>query len=273
MANQNNYPDKITNLVNQRPSRILATDEEFFLTGEKTVVFGTDAREKVEIWLYNPDGTFAAHKNISLFDSSLGLTTILDNTGAYEFLNLNLQQIGNDIGINPGRYGVVANFFRDEVGSEDTYQLYIKEISDDRTELKLAVIRPDETIQKDVFEFVEPSVPPVFAQAVIDQTYGKALEGDPKDILTLNALKIELQSLIDDILVRINYAGAQDALKVIYDILMERTYKRTLDNMAADIENVYVQKIDLQTYVVNALDFTLHEMKQNNEIDFRFEII
>lgn len=275
MANQNNYPSEITTLVNQRPSRINQFDEKLIREGQLTTLFGTDSREKLELWIYNPDGTFAMHANIPIISDELTTSTLVDNTGAYEFLNMQLAKIAKDYGLAVGRYSMVVNFFRDEVGSESSYQLYIDEISDDRTEIKITTADTTPSIQHDIYEFTEPSIPKQQAQGLMDQTFGKALDntGLPAEVIDINDIRTRLENIISDTLERILYAGADSSLVSLFNIILNRTYSRALDNMSADISNLYIQREDFITYIKAALDTTIYEMKQRGEIDFRFDLI
>src|SRR5690348_11801545 len=119
MPNQLNYPEPITSTINQRPSRFSDRDVALMKNSTKQILFGTSDNDLVEIWIYNSDGTIAYHANIGPTDTALTATTIVDQTGAHELLNLDFTQIQNDIDIEPGRYVLVGNFFRNEVGSED----------------------------------------------------------------------------------------------------------------------------------------------------------
>lgn len=275
MANQSNYPDKINSLIDLRPSRLTSQDFNFLSNGKKSILFGTHPKDKIELWLYNPDGTFSTHANIPLSNDSLGLSTIVDNTGAFEFLDMNLQKIANLIGIEPGRYSLVANFIRDEIGSEETYQLSIQEISDDRTELKVTSTIVNESVQKDICEFITPSVPKVFAQALVDQTFGVASQQTtlPDELLTVDVIVSEIHSLISQFIQRSNYANADVDLQNMLTTVITRTRTEVINNIVKDIDNLQVQQTELIQYVIDSLVKVIYDMKQKNEIDNRFEII
>lgn len=272
MPNQINYPEKLSSTRFQRPSRIEKADVNLLNSGEQQILFGTSDKDIVEIWVYNPDGTFAGHAIILPSDTALSLTTLIDQSGPQELLNVDLRDVSNRMSLAPGRYSFVLNFFRDEVGSEIGNRLYILEISNDRTELRLTPVQENEIIKTELYEFVTPSVPRRFAQGLIDQTFGKSLDvldsekiSNDKIMLALNALHTNTSNQVD-------YANVKNAYDLMILKLIERAYVKALDYMALDSNNFAIQEVEFMNYIEKAINDVIYDMKQAGEIDLRFSI-
>lgn len=272
MPNQLNFPDPISSFDNIRPSRLASIETNLFQVGIKQVIFGTNVNDRVEVWIYNSDGTIDGHITLNATDTALALNTVVDNTGAYEFLNLDMGDLIRKMGIEQGRYAFVANFFRDEVGSENGYKLYIETISDDRTELRLFPVQVDNPTLRDIYEWVVPSVPKLEAQALIDQTFGKSLNFSVNETLNSSNITDALVALIQDTLDRILHANAIEQYNNTLILILERTYTNLLENMAKDVNNLNVQEADLEFYLTKALSDTIRQLRDQNLIDARFNI-
>lgn len=273
MPNQLNYTSKISTTNFQRPTRVSENDIKLISSGSQQILYGTRDKDNVEVWAYNPNGTLAGHALLRPVDKELSLTTIVDTDGAKELLNLDMKSVALKMGLAPGRYAIVLNFFRDEVGSEDGYKLYISDISRDRTEIKLTPVKVDDSILYDIYEFIVPSVPKRFAEALIDQIFGKSLNADPREKITHDKVMDQLDQLITNTSSRIKSANVYNEYEQMLSKIIERVWDRVLDQLADDVNNFAIQEVEILAYVQKALDDVIYDMKQKGEIDHRFSII
>lgn len=241
--------------------------------GQKQVLFGITERDVVETWVYNSDGTIAGHLNLFPADTALSLATLVDQTGPYELLNVDLVDAMQRMEIQPGRYAVVMNFFRDEVGSEAGYKLYISDISEDRTELQLYPVQVTGDVIRDLYEFVAPSVPKTFANGLIDQFFNKSQDAQFSERISWERFVAELDAQLDSTQSKVQYAQRENSLWNLYTNIVERAYPLALDNMAADVRNTSVQQIELETYIMSAVDAVIQSMISAGEIDPHFSLI
>lgn len=274
MSNQLNFPDPLPQtLINERPSRFAHNDTKLFQTSDiNQVVFGVTDRDVVEVWVYYPNGEIAAHTMLSVFDQSIKLSTVMDNTGAYEFINLDLGELSRRMNLEQGRYGLTVNIFRNEIGSEEGEKLYIGEISDDRTEIRLTSKNVGNGILRDIYEFVTPSVPKIIAQGLTDQLFGKNIDLIAGEQLNVDKITVDVDLLINNTSTRINYADANYAYGSMINTVLDRSYKIALENMASDVSNLNVQEADLEKYLSIAIQETIRQMRSAGEIDNRFEV-
>jgi hypothetical protein len=272
MPNQLNYPDPLPDeLVNTRPLRLAQVDVNLFDAGVKEVLFGITPQDVVEVWMYYPDGALAGGITLDVTDTALKLSTIVDNTGAYEFLNIDFGDIARRLEIEQGRYSAVINIFRNEIGSETTDKLYIETISSDRTELRLYPSTVSNTILNQIYEFIEPSVPKIIAQGLISQVFGKNIDVVDAEKTDPIKVKNKLDLFIEDTTNRLVYSDSLNSYQQLVNTVIERAYQKTLDNMSLDVQNRNIQAYDLEQYITSAIQSTVAQMKQNNEIDNRFE--
>lgn len=272
MANQLNYPQPLNSTFFQRPERFTKVDHDLLQEGSKSVVFGTDQRDVVELWIYNPDSSFADHIVLPFNDPALTLSTVLDVNGTAEMLNLDFKNILSRMNVFPGRYSITANFFRNEVGSEADYKLFISDISTDRTQITVEPVTLNVQAVQDIFEFVVPSVPRQIAKGLIDQAFGKEQTGDPASQLDPDKVASEMTTVASDTIQRINYSHTTDVYRTMVTTIMDRAYILALEYMAEDAQNNEIQYVELEAYVEKALVQVIYSMKQNNEIDPRFEL-
>jgi len=274
MPNQANYPNPLNGTFYQRPIRLTNADLALIRNSSKQILFGTNNNDTIEIYIYNPDGSFAGHEILGPLDLSLSLTTLIDNTGPTEILNLDLRQVANDLDVSPGRYSAVFNFFRNEIGSESGNKLYIADISDDRTELRLSAVVPDDPMFiRSIFEFVVPSVPKEFANGLIDQLFGQDINQDITKQFNINNIDNNLEAIDPGVIEKINYSNAELAFTTMLNTMLLRTWTLTLDLMAADVFNLNIQRIELMNYLQTALSTVIFNMIQSGEIDTRFQLI
>lgn len=272
MPNQLNYPGKISNTEFQRPTRIRSNDLQLLLSGSQQILFGTSDNDVVELWVYNPDGSFASHINLPPTDPALSLTTLIDQSGAKELLNIDVYGISTRMGLNPGRYSFVVNFLRNEVGAEQSYKLFISEISTDRTELKLTPVEMNDKVSADVYEFVTPSVPRIFAQGLIDEMFGVSLDVNSTEMISQDKILNILDELEGNISDRIIYSDSSLQYQSMVNKIIARAHSIALDNMANDKFNNAIQEIEILNYIEKALDVVIYGMVQSGEIDPRFLI-
>jgi hypothetical protein len=62
----------------------------------------------------------------------------ITNLGGYSTINIDPEKDLLDLGFDVGQYNIVYNFFEPQLGSNSDLKFYLKEISSDRTELRLA---------------------------------------------------------------------------------------------------------------------------------------
>lgn len=256
--------------IDQRPSRLNNSDTDLFQTGVKQILFGANSRDVVEMWFYNPNGSLATHLTLPASSDMLGLNTVIDNTGAYEFVNLDMTSIVNTIGLEQGRYQMVANFFRTEVGAEIGNKLYIQDISPDRMELQLHPVQVDKDIVTEIYEFVVPSVPRTTAQGLIDLIFSKT--ADQSRVVNADAISSELDLIIPNTSGRINNSNTYGSYTTMVDEIIKEAYQQTLDNMAADSNNLNIQEADLESYIRTAVQDIVRKYKDVYKIDPRFNV-
>lgn len=270
MPNSLNFGDPIpVPYINIRPDRRSQVDRQPIDAGTKQVLFGTDPNDLIEVWVYDSNGAIAGHMNIDPTSDIISLTTVVDNTGSYEMINLDMGKIIRFLNLENGRYGFVANFFRNEVGSESSDHLYIKEISTDRTELKLFPIDETTEISRDIFEWVEPSVPKIDAQALLAQLFDQNELPSVADSLSPGNIEEQLDT---DIPFRLQYSGADSNFNQLVTQLINLAYPIVLDNMASDVLNKNVQTVDLAQYISEAIAVVIQQLNSQGSIDPRIEI-
>lgn len=273
MPNQLNFPDKIpVPYIGERPERISKTDRNLSQVGSKQIVFGTTERDHAELWIYDTNGSIAGHVNLFATDDALSLTTLVDNTGAYEMLNIDMGKAVRLMSIESGRYGFVANYFRDEVGSEIGDHLYIADVSNDRTELRLYPKNINDRILREIYEWVVPSVPKIEAQGLIDQTFAHSVDFTDAESLNPTKVTADLDQIINGTSARIEYSRAELVYNAMVVKVVDLAGERALVKMANDQANRYIQDVDLQQYIRESTAEVIRELRDRGEIDPRFEV-
>jgi hypothetical protein len=273
MPNQANFPQELNGSFFQRPERISLKDLALIKHSKQQILFGTTNRDNVELYVYNPDGSFAGHEIVYATDTALTLTTLIDNTGPYEVMNVDMKDLCNRLDIPPGRYAMVCNFFRDEVGSENGYKLYISQISDDRTELALTPVDVTSGSLKDLYEWVTPSVPREFAALLVEQLFSVDVNTQPNSAsfeITPDKVVADMEKYNVDTIERLNYSGTRTLFDQTVNLLVRETINVTINLMAADVFNLNVQKIEIVNYINTGLIQALHTFVQQNKFDPRF---
>ena len=273
MANQLNYAETVPNFIGQRPFRPTAADEGNIVTGNKTILFGTTPWDNIEIWIYDFSGATVASVKLLPSDPALRLSTILDNSGAYEFLDLDMATIAQKLYLPPGRYTMTANFFRDEIGSLDGDKMYIDEISSTRTEVRLRMLSATATDLSDIYEFTVPSVPKIFAQGLVAEIFSMNLITTTGESITPGTLLAALNSFISGTISRVATANLQSQYVALITTLNDQIYTETINNIVADVTNRNVQLVDLTKYMSSAIDTVIANYTTSGQLDPRFELI
>jgi hypothetical protein len=266
MANQRNFADSVASTLNTRPARLSSRDTDLFQLGVKPVWFGTDPRDMIELWVYDSNGNIVTSLNIPATSNALTLTTVVDITGTYEYVNLDMGQYVRDMVLEQGRYSIVVNFFRTEVGSPDQRVLYVDAISPDRTELRLRLL--DTTKSAELQEWVVPSVPKLEAKGLVDRTFGKL------DVpgITRGLVESAVQELRSSVGTQVSYADVTTQYQMLIDKLIQDVYPRILNHMALDTTNPSIQDADFDQYVRDSVVEVLTQYQASNMIDARLNV-
>lgn len=273
MANQLNFGNPLTDYVGQRMIRLTEKDHNAVLLGEKTVLFGTNGKHNIELWFYYTDGEYAGSIRLDATDESIRLLTNLDVDGqAYEYVTLNLEDIISRVALEPGRYSMSVYVLQDEVSSKNSdNKLVIRQISQSRKEVVLTPETASPEILKEIYEFVVPSVPRIYAKALVDQTFGKSTGGlEAGEAMTPASISNQLSQ---DILVRINRARAALSYQALINEVINRSYYRIVDAIANDYLNKNVQETELMKYINDEIKITLDEIEAKLELDPRLDLV
>lgn len=298
MPNQINYPDPIpVPYIKYRPERLSEEDRNLVQDGIRQVLFGSSAKDYAELWIYDSNGGISGHINLNVTHASMSLSTDITNTGAYELLNLDMGDAVRLMVVESGRYGFTANFFRDEVGSEyldntnpdlgDGRRLYISNISDDRTELLLTpkkLIDVSDPLLTEIYEWALPSVPRLYAQGLVDQTFGRSLpaEGEQEVPRSQQLTSDKIMLGLDDIMnisppvhERVLNADAQ----LTYDTMMAEMIPliglKTIELMqSAQVDKLdpNIQEEELYEFIRLATVDVVNKFKSMDLIDPRFNV-
>jgi len=299
MPNQDNFPEKLTDLQHVRPSRI-ADDDLALITAEspegdqleRNVVFGQTLRDVVEVYVYDELNNIVAQINVRPDDPAMRLIAFAPDQQAGvgqdqspDLLQMDLVDILGRLSLPPGRYSLAMNYFRDEVGHQEggnETKMFITDISPSRTEVRLQPVGTTNEIVNEIREFVEPSVPHFVAQALIDQTFGVSI--DPiqlTETITLPKFSRELASFdvesqttgslsVSSRLDRANLAGDFYA---DFDISLRLIRDRALDILASRASDLQIQDRELRQIIEQATKQVLIEMVTVGEIDPRLQLI
>lgn len=271
MPNQLNFPELITTVSYQRPSRIDNVDLEYIQDSESQVIFGTTRNDTVEVWAYNPDGSIVGGVTIGVDDPALELNTIVDTSGTREVLNVDFKSIAYRMGLSPGRYAVVLNFFRNEIGSKDGYKLYVSDVSTDRTEVKLRLVDEVDGSKKDIWEFITPSVSRRYVKGLIDQVFGSLVSGDNQDDDVFSHLMGKLNGEIG-LSSKLIYSNSNNSFSQLFKDVMGRSHKKVIDKIAENGNDYYYQYDELVSLVSESISEAIREKTLEGSVDPRFVI-
>jgi hypothetical protein len=305
MPNQQNFPDKLVSFQDQRPLRVsqkdltLVQQEDAGVPREKNVVFGTTLKDNIEIYVYDELNQVVAHTNLRPDDPAVRLLTFAPNEtligrgqdSTPDNLQIDLVTVLGRFGLLPGRYSITLNFFRDEVGSEfvdDQVEsprtgpkLFIADISPSRTELRLQPIRSRMKMVNEITEWVDPSVPSRFAQALIDQTFGVSLDATLGESITLDKVEREIasqdvsDSRVDELSTasRVAHAGLEGPYASFIMSTYELVRNKTLDELAARVDDPQVQDSELQELIATGIRQALEQLVSSGQLDPKFRLI
>lgn len=273
MPNQLNYRTILGTSVPLRPQRITAEDAQNIIVGQQQILFGTTSKDVLEMWVYNPDDTFAGHINVFPSDPALSLKTVLDESGTYQMLNVDLIELFDRLTLPAGRYAVVTNFFRNEVGSEEGTKLFVSEVAEDRTLVKFKLVDVNESTLKELYEFVTPSVPRLYAQGLIDQIFDKAVNVPPDKKIQSSVILSKMVQMVPSILQRLNVSNTVPQLNALINQILEMTYVKSVDKLIADNTNYYIQQDELMNYIITSVDESIQELQNSGAIDPRFTLV
>lgn len=273
MANQANYPIRIRSLENRRPHRLTSSDFNELVKNNRYTFFAGHPNDNVEVWVYNSAGNIVGTSVLDVNSEYIYLYTIADGEEAGEYLGLDMESIIRNMGLPPGRYSMVANILRDEVGSFDGDRLKIEEISSSRREVRLAPTDEESNVGDEIREFVTPAVPRAKAQALLDQVFNQEIYSDGLARVSAQNIRSKLEQQIPGTNVRMDVSGATTSFENILETVKERTYTRALQLLASDSQNFRVTRQEFMIYVREALKHVLEEMNDVGEIDPRLELI
>jgi hypothetical protein len=272
MPNIKNFPDGIPTELQGRPSRFAERDTKIFFRGTKEVLFGAYPTDIVEVYIYDTDDNIVAHLNYDASSPALSITRILSAAGTSNFLDVNLPVMAVDLGVTPGRYTMVLNFFHDEVGSESGDRLYIDEISRSRTELRLRPNVETDSIQNQIYEFITPSVPKLYAQALIDEMFNVSIDVSESNKITVDKILAKLDAGLDiSITERFNRVGITDSFGILISAILRQAEIAAVNIVANDLDE-NVQRVQLMNTFQQALIIAIRQGFLDGLIDTRILI-
>jgi hypothetical protein len=270
MPHQINYPESLL-IPQARPNRLSDFDTRLLTRGYKQVLFGQTEDDLVEVYFYDSDNNIDTHINLYAPNESLTLSTLVDPAGnTRQVVNVDLPKVAELTNIMPGRYTMVLNFFRDEVGSESGNHLYIKDISPSRTEIKLVPFNETPEIFREMYEFIVPSVTKLYAQALIDEIYGKSLDALASESITFEGTLTELSKTTPNIAGRLGYSGTMENFKNFFEDVITLAHQRTLQILQTGDRNV--QEDELRLYVSQAVVGAVAEIKNKGFLDPKIDV-
>lgn len=178
MPHQPNYVQILSQVPHSfSVSRIAESEADTdILVGRLPGEFGFDADDNIELHFYDSQNTLV---NSTLVPINTGIvsarTVILSEGQKEEKIVIDMTRVQKELGLYlvPGVYTLVINLFSDEIGSYKNKKLTVQEISDSRTELRLAFnVAYSDAEEQELYEFLEPSIPRVLAAGVVGSVMG-----------------------------------------------------------------------------------------------------
>ena len=271
MPNPLNFGSPIGSMVGERPYRLSTDDQDLVITSDKMVIFGNHPNDCVEIWFYNTDGSLAGNIVVPITSPTLTLTSVIDTNGSYELLNIDYETLLPSVPLLPGRYAVSIYLLQNEVGDYSNKKLYIDKISPSRTEIKLTTDNhADATSQKEIYEFVVPSVPRLYAKALIDQFFAEDINPQIGKSITVADVVSNMNEIHSDTGQRIVNSLSATSFNSLFDYIENETYKKAIEKLKEDTTNYNVQSAEINSYISDSLDEVLLDVVRKKMVDPRF---
>lgn len=236
MSNQTNYTELVPSNPKAFPiSRIAEGEGDVeIIQGRVPGQFGFDADDVVEMHFYNPEnnvlvGSVAVPISSGIITSR---TIILPEGNQEEKVVIDMTRVQKELGllIPPGLYSVTLNFFSNEIGEFGNPKMIVEEVSPSRTELRLGFATGFGNVeQREMFEFVEPSIPRVVASGFMQDILGTS----------------EDQPTVDS---DIAQTPAQEFADLVFEVLRQQN------------SNLYIDLADTQTDTPDNLELTINFM-------------
>ena len=177
MSNQSNYVEVIPAQPKAFPvSRIAeSVNDTDIIIGRQPGEFGFAATDNIELHFYDNANRLIGSVGIPVSSGIISSRTVITpNSPKEEKIVIDMTRVQKELGllIPPGTYSVILNFFSDEIGSLTNRKLNIQEVSPSRTELRLGFDQFGSVEQNELFEFVQPSVPRIVAEGLLETTVG-----------------------------------------------------------------------------------------------------
>lgn len=276
MPNSQNFPDGISTNVQGRPTRTIERDTKLFFLDNKQVIFGDTLKDIVEVYVYDTDDNIIAHLNYDANSPALSLTKLVSVDNTQSYLDVNLPTLVTELGITPGRYTMVMNFFKNEVGSEEGEKLYIDEISRSRTEVRLRPFSESLAVRREMDEFLMPSVPKLYAQALINEIFGQSLDAGAAEQITANMIFEKLDLIApssEPISTRIQRSGLSIKFISMIANLVHQANKFAIDYLAGPESDDKIQRIQLLNIFRYAIGLAIANAQTAGAIDVRFQVV
>lgn len=132
-----NSQDIIKSTANLNAERLDQADKDLILQELFEVSsLRPDARDNFEVHVYTPDGTYLTGDHALAFTPS---SNIADNKRPSYNVLIDLKNELNKLNIKRGQYKVVVNFFNTLLGNINEKNVWVKEISQSKTEVKISI--------------------------------------------------------------------------------------------------------------------------------------
>lgn len=178
MSNQSNYVETIPAQPKAfSVSRIAQSPNDTdIIVGRQPGEFGFDADDNIEMHFYDNTNRLVGSVVIPVSSGIISSRTIITpDAPKEEKIVIDMTRVQKELGllVPPGTYSVTLNFFSNEIGSFTDRKMVIEEVSPSRTELRLGFdTQFTEIEQNELFEFIQPSVPRVVAEGLMETTVG-----------------------------------------------------------------------------------------------------
>jgi hypothetical protein len=132
-----NNDDIFKSTSNLNAERLDQTDKSLILQDFFEVSsLRPSARDNFEVHVYTPDGTYLTGDHALAFTPS---TNIANSDGPTYNVQIDLKNELNKLNIKRGQYKVIVNFFDTILGNVNEKNVWVKEISQSKTEIKVSI--------------------------------------------------------------------------------------------------------------------------------------